>query len=100
MRRLFADDKGDLSLTAPVEQFRADSQITSAPASAFDGVSISGWHVRGSGKWRVEHGELVGASGAGESGWLVLDHGLEDFVLKFSFRANSGEAACCCFVLP
>ncbi len=67
-------------------------QQSSAALSAFDGKSLKGWHVQGSGKWKVEDAEIVGSSDAKGSGWLVLDRGVEDFELKFSFRAGSGEA--------
>jgi hypothetical protein len=88
MSKLVARGETDLDM-APLQE---DSQIRSAPVKAFDGASLSGWHARGSGKWRVEDAEIVGSGDAGGRGWLVLDHGLQDFVLKFSFRANGGEA--------
>lgn len=89
--KLFAEGKVQASPSAPAEQIAAGSQFSSAPGSVFDGVSLEGWKVGGSGNWRAQNGELVGSSAAGQTGSLVLDHGLEDFVLKFSFRAESGE---------
>ncbi len=91
MTKLFAESKDEPTGIAPREQSRGDSQISSAPVSAFDGVSLNGWKVRGSGNWRAQDGELVGSSNPGQTGWLVLDRSLEDLVLKLSFRAESSE---------
>ena len=58
----------------------------------FDGTSLKGWHVLGPARWQVENGELLGSCDAAEGGWLELDRGFEDFVLRFAFRSSSGEA--------
>lgn len=58
----------------------------------FDGTSLKGWHVLGPSRWQVENGELLGSCDAAEGGWLELDRGFEDFVLRFAFRSSSGEA--------
>jgi hypothetical protein len=92
MSKLVAGAEHDLEPNATVAPLQQDSRISSAPVKAFDGSTLSGWHVRGSAKWRVEDAEIVGSGDAGGSGWLVLDNGIEDFALTFSFRANGGEA--------
>ena len=52
----------------------------------------TGWHVQGSGNWKVDHGEIVGSAKADSSnGWLLLDHGYEDFMVRFSFRCDNCE---------
>lgn len=63
----------------------------SAPTPLFDGTDLDGWHVRGPGHWQVENGQIVGSSHHGKGGWLVLDHGYEDFILTVTFRAAAGE---------
>ena len=58
----------------------------------FDGTSLKGWRVLGPARWQVENGELLGSCDVAEGGWLELDRGFEDFVLRFAFRSSSGEA--------
>ncbi len=64
----------------------------STPAYQFSGGDLNGWHVQGAGKWTVEDAQIVAAADpGGRSGWLVLDRGLEDFAMRFSFRSSGGE---------
>src|SRR6185437_14026350 len=65
--------------------FSAYSADSSA-APAFNGTSLAGWHSQGSGNWKAEHGEIVGT---GSDGWLFLDHGYEDFMVRFAFQCNN-----------
>ncbi len=61
-------------------------------ASAFNGTSLAGWHVEGSGNWKVDHGEIVGSTKPdGSGGWLVLDHRYEDFMVRFLFQCRNCE---------
>lgn len=62
-------------------------------APAFNGKNLSGWHTQGSGNWKVDHGEIVGSVKAGSSNaWLLLDHGYEDFMVRFFFRCDNCDA--------
>jgi hypothetical protein len=67
--------------------FSAYSADSSA-APAFNGTSLAGWHSQGSGNWKADHGEIVGT---GSDGWLLLDHGYEDFMVRFAFQCNNCE---------
>jgi hypothetical protein len=59
-------------------------------ASAFNGTSLAGWHVEGSGNWKVDHGEIVGSTKPdGLGGWLVLDQRYEDFMVRFLFQCRN-----------
>jgi hypothetical protein len=64
---------------------------SSGPAYQFSG-SLTGWHTQGPANWSVKTGEIVAEGDSSGGGWLVLDRGFEDFVLKFSFRSEKGEA--------
>jgi hypothetical protein len=62
-------------------------------AAAFNGKNLTGWHAQGSGNWKVDHGEIVGSVKAdSSSGWLLLDHGYEDFMVRLSFRCDNCDA--------
>jgi hypothetical protein len=63
----------------------------SALVYEFNNSDLTGWHVLGPGKWSVKDGEIVGVGDSTGTGWLVLDRGLQDFALKFSFRSSGGE---------
>ena len=63
----------------------------SAPVYQFNSADLTGWHTQGAGKWSVKDAEIVAAGDSSKAGWLVLDRGLQDFVLKFSFRSSGGE---------
>jgi len=60
----------------------------------FNGKDLSGWRQIGGGKWTVEDGTIVGATGTGEYGWLVTEREYSNFVLrarwKFERIGNSG----------
>src|SRR3954447_13971547 len=60
-------------------------------AHLFDGTSLAGWHTTGNAAWRVEGGTLAASAKRDSGGWLVLDKGYEDFILKFAFRCTSCE---------
>lgn len=64
----------------------------SSPAPVFNGRNLAGWHVQGSSDWRVDDGAIVGSvKNGGAGGWLLLDRGYEDFMLRLSFRCNACE---------
>ncbi|MFL6353863.1 MAG: FG-GAP-like repeat-containing protein [Bryobacteraceae bacterium] len=71
----------------------AGSMFVSMASPIFNGKTLAGWHVLGAAEWRVHEGDLVGsvreANSAG--GWLVLDHGYEDFKLEFSVHCAACE---------
>lgn len=60
----------------------------------FNGKDLSGWRQIGGGKWTVEDGSIVGATGTGAYGWLVTERKYSNFVLrarwKFERVGNSG----------
>jgi hypothetical protein len=61
----------------------------------FDGRTLDGWHVEGSGTWKIEDGALHGQQTAAstERGFLVSDAEFGDFALRLrykSVRGNSG----------
>ena len=59
------------------------------PSRIFDGKSLSGWHVQGRADWRAAGGQLAGTAKGSGGGWLVLDHGYEDLVLKLTYQCNN-----------
>jgi hypothetical protein len=63
----------------------------SAPIYQFNTPDLTGWHPQGGGKWNVKGAEIIAAGDSSKPGWLVLDRGLQDFALKFSFRSTGGE---------
>jgi hypothetical protein len=83
------DNQGAGDANGPVE-CTAGAGLCSWSAPAFNGTSLAGWHVQGSGNWNADQGEIVGSVKPG-SGWLLLDHGYEDFEVRFSFRCNNCE---------
>lgn len=70
---------------------RSARSSTAGPLRIFDGTSLNGWRAHGSGRWEAASGELAGSGEKGDA-WLELDRGYEDLALRFSFRANGGEA--------
>ena len=58
------------------------------PLRPFDGQSLKGWRAHGPASWSAAGGELLAH---GTEGWLELEQGFQDFVLRFSFRAGGGE---------
>lgn len=65
---------------------------SSAPLYQFGGGNLDGWHVHGPAKWTVQGSEILAKGDPSAAGWLALDRGLQDFALKFSFRATGGDA--------
>jgi hypothetical protein len=63
----------------------------SAAVSVFDGKGLSGWHVQGGADWRATGGQLAGTAKAGGGGWLVLDHGYEDILLRLTYQCEKCE---------
>jgi hypothetical protein len=65
-----------------------------APATTihpFSGTSLAGWHTLGAATWRVQDGAIAATAKTGSGGWLILDKGYEDFILKFAFQCSSCE---------
>ncbi len=56
------------------------------------GAGLDGWHSQGVGMWKVENGELVGTSKTGAGGWLIANHGYQDFILHVSFECAQCDA--------
>src|ERR1700693_3024168 len=67
------------------------AKSASVPVYQFNTPDLNGWHAQGAGKWSVKDGHIVGAGVSGGAGWLVMDRGLQDFALRFSFRSTGGE---------
>ena len=60
------------------------------PVYQFNNSDLTGWHAKGAGKWSVKDAEIV-ATADSDAGLLLLDRGLQDFALRFSFRSSGGE---------
>lgn len=79
-------------LTPPQPTLHQEAaKSASAPVYQFNTADLTGWHPQGAGKWSVKDAEIVAAGDSSKAGWLVLDRGLQDFALKFSFRSTGGE---------
>jgi hypothetical protein len=52
--------------------------------------SLSGWHTLGNATWKTQNGEIVGTVQSGNSGWLVLDHSLQNVELFSAYRCTGG----------
>ncbi len=50
-------------------------------------LDLKKWTPRGQGRWTLDQNEVV----AKGEGWLLLNEGLEDFVLKFFFQCGAGD---------
>src|SRR3954447_10570514 len=57
----------------------------------FDGTSLAGWHTVGHAAWRVDAGTIAASAKSDSGGWLILDKGYEDFILKFAFQCTPCE---------
>ena len=57
----------------------------------FNGSTLTGWSAD-AGQWRVENGEIVGATNHSEAAWLTLKKSYEDTVLEATFRCTDCEA--------
>ena len=64
------------------------SAAAAGPLRPFDGQSLKGWRAHGPASWSAAGGELLAH---GTEGWLELEQGFQDFVLRFSFRAGGAE---------
>ena len=56
------------------------------PDFAFQGSSLSGWHMLGHANWRAENGEITATPQTPDGGWLVLDKSYQDVELYTEFR--------------
>jgi hypothetical protein len=57
------------------------------PDGSFHGSTLNGWHTLGQADWRADQGEIIGkGTGAGGSGWLVLDRSFQDTGLYATFQ--------------
>jgi hypothetical protein len=57
----------------------------------FSGTTLAGWHSVGAATWRVQNGSIDATAKGGSGGWLMLDKGYEDFILKFAFQCSACE---------
>src|SRR5690348_13662565 len=57
----------------------------------FNGTSLAGWHTLGGATWQVQNGTIAATAKPGSNGWLVLDKGYEDVILKLAFQCSSCE---------
>jgi hypothetical protein len=53
----------------------------------FDGKSLNGWEVHGTGDWKVDGGAL--ACGGTMASWIGTDATFSDFVLRIQFRGTA-----------
>lgn len=67
------------------------AQTSSGWTSLFNGKDLSGWkQLNGKAKYRVENGEIVGTTVAGEpNSFLATEKDYGDFVLEFDFKVDS-----------
>ncbi len=57
------------------------------PDGSFHGSTLAGWHTLGQASWRADKDEIIGkGTGAGGSGWLILDRSFQDTGLYASFQ--------------
>jgi hypothetical protein len=70
-----------------VPTFRGETPTTTA--HPFDGTSLVGWHTLGAATWHAESGAIAASAKSGSGGWLILDKGYEDVILKFAFQCAS-----------
>jgi Domain of Unknown Function (DUF1080)/FG-GAP-like repeat len=88
----FGSASGSDLLVQPVVPSPQDTaKSESKPVYQFNTPDLTGWHEQGAGKWSVKDGEVVGVNESSEPGWLVMDRGIQDFALRFSFRSTGGE---------
>ena len=57
----------------------------------FNGTSLAGWHTLGGSTWQVQNGAIAATANTGSSGWLILDKGYEDVILKLAFQCSACE---------
>jgi hypothetical protein len=67
----------------------SQEETLTTTAHPFDGTSLGGWHTLGAATWRTESGTIAASAKSGSGGWLVLDKGYEDVILKFAFNCTS-----------
>ncbi|MFL6449429.1 MAG: FG-GAP-like repeat-containing protein [Bryobacteraceae bacterium] len=68
---------------------RSHEESLTTTVHPLDGTSLGGWHTLGAATWRAERGTISASAKSGSGGWLILDKGYEDFILKFAFQCKS-----------
>ena len=58
----------------------------------FNKINFDGWHTLGTAEWRPQNGVIAASAKNGSGGWLVLDRGYEDVILKLTFQCSSCDA--------
>src|SRR4051812_40664632 len=58
----------------------------------FNKSNLDGWHTLGSAEWRPQNSAIFASAKNGSAGWLVLDKGYEDVILKLTFQCSSCAA--------
>ena len=83
----FARSQGSQSDAAQAKSAPSLSGPSFIPDGSFRGSTLAGWHTLGQADWRADQGEITGkGTGAGGSGWLVLDRSFQDTGLYVSFQ--------------
>ena len=60
----------------------------------WDGRTLHGWHVIGSGEWKIEDGAIHGTHSSvdQEFGHLVTDSEFTDFAVRLKYKASKGNS--------
>ena len=60
----------------------------------WDGKTLAGWHIIGTGQWKIEDGAIHGTNAKAEKefGHLVTDRTFKDFTVRLKFRAVKGNS--------
>src|SRR5215472_1381549 len=85
--RLVPESTGGAFLERIAGNEQESRKRRSTPFLASPFKDLQAWTSRGDGRWKAEDGEIV----ADGEGWLALNQGLEDFILRFDFRSDRGE---------
>src|SRR6478752_4182551 len=67
----------------------AQEETLTTTTHPFDGTSLGGWHTLGAATWHAESGTIAASAKSGSGGWLILNKGYEDVILKFAFNCTS-----------
>jgi Domain of Unknown Function (DUF1080) len=83
----FARSQSSQSDAAPAKSAPSLNGPSFIPDGSLRGSTLAGWHTLGQADWRADQGEITGkVTGAGGSGWLVLDRSFQDTGLYVSFQ--------------
>lgn len=72
----------------------ADVMAAGKWQSLWDGKTLAGWHIIGSGEWTVEDGAIVARHRPDDSqfGHLVSDQVYRDFIIRIKYKSTKGNS--------